>query len=87
MTMTRLRAIPLYRASTLSLIAVESIEYQSDRSTAGCRFFGSLRPVAVIVCAADGTYVLGIEAEFAAIDPLLEQVPGLEAMIASMNNQ
>lgn len=87
MTTTRLRAIPVYSDSKLSLIAVESIERWSDCSATGCHFLGSLKPVAVIVCAADGTYALGIDEKFVAIEPLLERVSGLEAMIASMNKK
>ena len=87
MTMTCLRAIPVYSDSKLSLIAVESIERRDEMSTTGCRLLGNIKPVAVIVCAADGIHALGIEEEFVAIDPLLKDVPGLEAMIASLNNR
>ena len=40
---------------------------------AGCRFFGGIKPVAVIVCDPDGAFALGIEEGFGDIDSLLEK--------------
>ena len=85
--MNRLRATPVYNDSRLSLIAVESIDRGLDKSESGCRLYGSIKPVAVIVCDPDGAFALGIEPGFADIDPLLEDVPGLAAMIAASNNR
>ena len=85
--MNSLRATPIYTNSKLSLIAVESIERGHHKSESGCRFFGGIKPVAVIVCDRDGAFALGIEEGFADIDPLLEDVPGLAAMISASRSR
>ena len=84
--MNSLRATPLYNGSSVSLIAVESIDRGLEKSGAGCRLYGSIKPVAVIVCGSDDAFALGIEEGFGDIDPLLEDVPGLAALIAASKN-
>ncbi len=83
--MTRFRAKPIHNDSRLALIAVESLELRHDISESGYWLHGAVKPVAVIVCNTDGTNVLGIEEGLADIQLLIEEVPELESMIASLS--
>lgn len=83
--MSILRVSEVFNNSRLMLIAVESIDFQRNRTTSGCRVYGSIEPVAVIVCGPDASYALDMEAKPAAIDQLRHDVPGLGATIAAFN--
>ncbi len=82
--MKRFRTKAIYNDSKLALIAVESLECRYDESATGCWLLGNMKPVAVIVCDTGGTRVLGIEEGLDDIDLLIEDVPELEPMIASL---
>jgi uncharacterized spore protein YtfJ len=69
----------------LALIAIESLEYRHNISEFGYWLYGALKPVAVIVCNTDGTNVLGVEEGLADIQLLIEEVPELESIIASLS--
>jgi uncharacterized spore protein YtfJ len=56
-------------------------------SESGYWLYAALKPVAVIVCNTDGTNVLGVEERFADIQPLIEEVPELESILASLSIQ
>ncbi|MGD8802166.1 MAG: hypothetical protein PVG12_03215 [Gammaproteobacteria bacterium] len=83
--MTRFRAKPILNDSRLALIAIESLEYRHNISESGYWLYGTLKPVAVIVCNTDGTNVLGVEEGLADIQLLIEEVPELESIIASLS--
>jgi hypothetical protein len=84
--MNSLRAVEAYRDAKLMLIVVEAVKQRHMRSDWGYRFQGSMKPVAVVVCAADETYTLGIEHELSHLGSLLEDVPELRAMVASFRS-
>jgi uncharacterized spore protein YtfJ len=44
-----------------------------------------IEPVAVIVCSSDGIYALDMEASSTLVEPLIKEIPELEAIIASFN--
>ena len=71
----------------MALIAVEALESRYEKSESGCWLHGVLKPVAVIVCTTDGASVFGIHEGLADIDQLIEDVPELESMIASLTSR
>ena len=77
-----LRASKLFSDSSCTLIAVEAIEFQHDQSNNSCRLYGTIAPVAVIVCNPNGIYAIDMEAKPTAFDKLRQAIPELEGMIA-----
>lgn len=65
------------------LIVVEGVNHECEKSGSGCRLYGSLQPVAVVVCAADEAYALGVLDKHVQLGSLLREVPDLDAMIAA----
>ena len=80
--MGTLRASEIFNDSRLMLIAVESVDVQHCKTYIGCRMFGNIKPIAVIVCGPDGTYALDVEAKPATLDQLRQDIPELDAIIS-----
>ncbi len=83
--MSNLRAYEIFRDSKRMLIAIESVSYRHGKTTMGCHLYGNIEPIAVIVCHPDGIYALDMELEFKQLDQLRQDIPGLDAMLASFN--
>ena len=83
--MGSLCATEIFNDAGLMLVAIESVDLQQSKTDTGCRVYGNIEPIAVIVCKADGVYALDMQASLTAIEQLLEDVPGLGAMIAPFN--
>ena len=83
--MGTLRASEIFNDSTLTLIAVVSVDFRHSKTNTGCQLYGSIEPIAVIVCSPDGTYALDMEAKPANFDQLRQDIPELGALIASCN--
>lgn len=56
--MATVRARPIYSSEELTVTAMELLELRTDRANSRRFLTGSLRPIAVIVMAADSTYAL-----------------------------
>lgn len=67
----------------IRLIAVESVEFSHSKTNTGCRMYGNLQPVAVIVCGPDGNYALDMAAKPIAIEQLKQALPELDVAIAA----
>lgn len=80
--MSTLRASVIFSDSRLTLIAVESVDLRHSKTNTGCRLYGNIEPVAVIVCGPDGTYALDMEAKLTAFDQLRQDIPELDTIIA-----
>ena len=65
----------------LRLIAVESVDFSHSKTNTGCHLYGTLEPVAVIVCGPDGAYALDMDAKPIAIDQLKQDIPELDVAI------
>ena len=79
--MGKLRTSEFFNDSKLTLIAVESIDFQYHKTNASCVLHGRIDPVAVIVRSADGTYALDMEAKPVDLDQLKQDISELHAML------
>jgi hypothetical protein len=80
--MGTLRTTEIFADASFRLIAVESIEFGHSKTNRGCRLVGNLQPVAVIVCAPEGSYALDMDAKPIAIEQLKRELPGLDIAIS-----
>ncbi len=85
--MKTLRAIEIYKDTKLTLIAIESVDYQQSKTNMGWRLFGKIEPTAVIVCGTDTTYALDMESNPADFGYLKQEIPELDAIIAPFIKQ
>ena len=65
--MMKLRSREIYKDSSVTIIAVESIGFSLSKTTFGIHLSGTIEPIAVIVSSPDGTYALGMDGQ--ALDP------------------
>ena len=79
--MSTLRTSVIFSDTRLTLIAVESVDIQHNKTNTGCRLYGNIEPIAVIVCGPDGSYALDMEAKLIAIEQLRQNIPELDTII------
>lgn len=75
--MPSFRTRELFNDSSHTLIAVESIDFEHDKARNSCQVYGSVEPIAVIVCSKNGTCALDMDGKLIDVDQLKEKVPGL----------
>lgn len=75
--MGTLRTSEIFNDARLKLIAVESVDFLHDKTNTGCRLYGSIEPVAVIVSGPDGSYAVNMEATLIDLDQLRQIFPEL----------
>lgn len=80
--MCPLRVSEMFNDSGFTLLAVESVDIQHSKTDAGCWLYGSIEPMAVIVCGPDEIFALDMQAKLIALDQLIQEIPELDAMIA-----
>lgn len=85
--MNTLRAIEIYKDTRLTLIAIERVDYEQSKTNMGWRWFGKIEPTAIIVCATDTSYALDMESNPADFGFLKQEIPELDAIIASFVKQ
>ena len=61
--MAAVRARTVFSDQELSVTAIESVEFQSDRSNGRGFVYGSLTPIAVVVKQQERTYALDMDAQ------------------------
>lgn len=83
--MSTLRATEIFSNSILTLIAVESVDFRHGKANTGCHLYGSIEPIAVVVCSPEGTYAFDMKAEPANFDQLRQDVPELDVIVARLN--
>jgi hypothetical protein len=69
---------------SVTLLPIERTLRHAERRTARPWFIVAKEPHALIVCDARGIRALGIAATQVSLDRLREEVPGLDAILASM---
>ena len=84
--MQKLRLRPIVDSSTLTVLAVEAIEFHEIRTRNSCRLFASVRPTAVVVCSRAGAYALDMEATPVDLDLLRREFSELDAKIQGFLN-
>ena len=81
--MATIRPRPVFSDSTVTIVAIESIEIDQHRTAMGNQLFGAARPVAVVICAPDSTYALDLSAKPIDLEQLRQEIPDLEAVTTS----
>lgn len=61
--MARLRARTIFSDQRLTVTAVESLEFRTDKTSQKGFVIGKLEPIAVIVREPDKTYAIGMDAQ------------------------
>ena len=83
--MKTLRLRKILDEDARKLIAVESVESTQSKTDTGGRFFGSIKPIALVVCDPRGSYALDIEARTADLEQLRRDLPELDALVEQFN--
>ncbi len=83
--MDTLRTNEIFNDSGLRLMAIESVSFQHSKTNTGCRLYGNIEPIALIVSSPDGTYALDMEAKLTSLDQLRQNIPELDTIIAAFN--
>ncbi len=79
--MVRLRACEIFKNSALTLIAIESVDFWHSGTRTGDYAYGTIEPIAVIVCSRDGITAIDMEAKPANFDELRGDIPELDSLI------
>ena len=80
--MGTLRASVIFNDARLTLIAIESVDFQRSKMGSSCLLHGNIKPIAVVVCGPDGIYALDMEAKAIIFEQLRQDIPELDAIIA-----
>jgi hypothetical protein len=83
--MATLRATEIFNDARQMLIAIESVDFRYSKKNSSCRLYGSIDPIAVIVCGPHGIFALDMDAKLIVLDQLREELPELDAIIAPFN--
>jgi hypothetical protein len=83
--MAELRARQVFQDAGRLIIAVEQRELRQRNSRASWQLYGTLEPVAVIVCEPDGVYALDMALQPLAVAELTAQIPELATLLAAFN--
>lgn len=80
--MSTRRVRQVFHDSALTVVAVEFVDSGHTRTRAGCRSYGRLEPVALVVCGRDGVYAVDMEAQPLDVDQLVRDLPELAVHVA-----
>lgn len=81
--MNKLRTVELYRDDKRKLIAIESVAFSHSKFNNGGQLYGTLSPLAVIVCDANGKQVLAVDADKTNFERLKQLHVELDELIAN----
>jgi len=76
-----LRASTIFNDSRFSLIAVESVTFQHSEALVCRQWYGSIKPIALVVCDQGHVYALDTESKPVSVCQLKQDLPELNAMI------
>ena len=76
------RVRPVFHDDARTLFAVESLDTGHSRTTTVCQLYGTIRPVAIVVCGRDETFAVDMEAHLLDLEQLVLDVPELDAYVA-----
>ncbi|UCH75887.1 MAG: hypothetical protein JSU82_08715 [Rhodospirillales bacterium] len=77
-----MRADPPLRVGAATLVLVSRVVIRSDKGDAGCWIGAFKEPVAVIVRDARGERAFALDSSEIALDVLIDQTPGLDAILS-----
>ncbi|MDH3576193.1 MAG: hypothetical protein OEO71_00035 [Gammaproteobacteria bacterium] len=81
--MATFRINEMFIDPALTLIVVEAVEFRTTTTTSGGFMFGSIAPIAVVVCRQDGTTALDMQAKPASVEQLRRDIPELDAVLSA----
>jgi hypothetical protein len=79
-----LRAGAPFRVGSVTFLPIERVVVRSEAGALGAWFTAAKEPYALVVRDARGTRTLGVCAATTSLEALREEVPGLDAVLASM---
>ena len=80
--MDKLRSVELYRDELRKIMVIESVELSHSKFNNGGQVYGSLAPIAIIVCTSDGNEVLTVTTDHTQPDKLQELLTKMHELIA-----
>jgi len=80
--MCPLRVSEMFNDSRLMLLAVEFVDIQHNKTNTSCWLYGSIEPIAIIVCGPDEIFAFDMEAKLIVLDQLIQKIPELDDIIA-----
>ncbi len=84
--MGTLRIVEIFTDSTLTLIAVESVDFRHTRTKTGGYAYGSIESIAVVVCSPDGISAFDMQAKPASVEQLRKDIPDLDGFVSQRIN-
>lgn len=81
--MATFRINEMFIDPALTLIVVEAVEFRTTATKTGGFMFGSIAPIAVVVCRQDGTTALDMQAKPASVEQLRRDIPELDAVLSA----
>ena len=82
--MANYRAIEIFNDSRQKLITIQSVNFRYSKTNANCFLYGSIEPMAVLICTPDGITVLDVDTEKTNLDKLRQEIPELDNLIATV---
>jgi hypothetical protein len=76
-----LRARQVFSNARIALIAIESVDFQYDKTDFVYQLFGNKKPIAIVVCSPDKTDALDMEGRPLSVEQLRQNIPELAALI------
>ena len=76
-----LRAIEIHADDATRVIAIEAVRCDAGKSTGLYRLFARIEPVAIVVCAAGDTRVIGLASTETSLGELQQKVPRLRDLL------
>ena len=73
--MATIRSREVYKAASVTLVAVESIDIRPGETGLGFHVIATIEPIAVIVTSPDETYALGMDGQALDLDRLRQSIP------------
>ena len=80
--MGKLRISEIFTDSTRKLIAVESVDFRPTRTKTGGYVYGSIAPIAVVVCGPDGITAFDMHAKPVSVGQLRKDIPDLDGVVS-----
>jgi uncharacterized spore protein YtfJ len=82
--MDKLRTLELYRDEQRKVMVIEAVELRQSKFNRGGQIYGSVTPVAVVVCRLDGNELLAVETDNTRLDKLKELHAELDGLVANV---
>jgi len=81
--MDKLRTVELYRDDQCRLIAIESVEFNHAKSKHSYQLYGSLIPIAIVVCTPEANEIFPVDDDITKPDKLRQSIPELDELITN----